>query len=89
MNRARQLATRLNLPEVGGTDAHYGPEIGYAYTLIDSGPRTELVIEAIQKGMCSPAGKAIPWRIRLERQLQKRTKHFLPQNSSHISSETG
>jgi predicted metal-dependent phosphoesterase TrpH len=88
-NRARQLATELGLGQVGGTDAHYGPEIGWAYTVIDSGLRSDLVTEAIRKGMCYPAGKAIPWRFRLEAQFQKRTKRFHPQNNSRAHSETG
>jgi hypothetical protein len=88
-SRARQLAKGLNLGQVGGTDAHYGPEIGWAYTVIDSELRSDLVIEAIRKRMCHPAGNAIPWRLRLERQLQKRTKHFRPQNNSHARFETG
>jgi hypothetical protein len=88
-NRARQLATGFNLGQVGGTDAHYGPEIGWAYTVIDSELRSDRVIEAIRKQMCYAAGRAIPWRFRLARQLQKRTKCLRYQNSAHTCSEIG
>jgi hypothetical protein len=81
-SHARQLAIKLNLGQVGGTDAHYGPEIGSAYTVISSELKSDLVIEAIRKRMCQPAGKAIPWRLRLERQLQKRTKRLRSQNNA-------
>jgi predicted metal-dependent phosphoesterase TrpH len=33
---AKQLASSLRIAQVAGTDAHYGPEIGYAYTLVNS-----------------------------------------------------
>lgn len=79
-NRARQLATRLNLGQVGGTDAHYGPEIGHAYTVINSDLSPDRVIEAIRKRMCHAAGKPIPWRLRVEGQLQKRIKRLRFQN---------
>jgi hypothetical protein len=84
VNRARQLATEFNLGQVGGTDAHYGPEIGWAYTVIGSELRLDRVIEAIRKRMCYPAGKAIPWRFRLERQLQKRIRRFSSQNQRSV-----
>jgi hypothetical protein len=82
--RARQIATRLNLGEVGGTDAHYGPEIGCAYTVINSELSLDVVIEAIRKGMCHAAGRAIPWRLRLEREFQKRTRRSRSRNEGNV-----
>ncbi len=64
---SRKLASRLNLPQVAGSDAHYGPEIGSAYTLIDANPEVEEVVQAIKEGATTPYGKAIPWRLRVER----------------------
>lgn len=69
VKRAKRIATRLQVAQVGGTDAHYGPEIGCAYTAIDSELKVGRVIEAIRKCRCFPVGKAIPWRLRLEKQL--------------------
>jgi predicted metal-dependent phosphoesterase TrpH len=74
VRRAKQIATGLQVAQVGGTDAHYGPEIGCAYTVIDSELKADRVIEAIRKCRCSPVGKAIPWRLRLERQLLMRKR---------------
>ena len=54
--KAHQLAERLKLPKVAGTDAHYGPVIGQAYTLIDSEPNVEAILKAIKNGHCKPAG---------------------------------
>jgi predicted metal-dependent phosphoesterase TrpH len=66
--KANQLAERLSLPKVAGTDAHYGPVIGQAYTLIDSETNVEAVVKAIANGQCKPAGTAISLLMRLENQ---------------------
>ena len=63
----RKLAVRLNLPQIAGSDAHYGPEIGFAYTLINADPEVDEIVHAIKKGRTVPLGKAIPWRLRLKR----------------------
>jgi predicted metal-dependent phosphoesterase TrpH len=67
-HKAHLLAEKLKLPKVAGTDAHYGPVIGQAYTLIDSEADLESVIKAIANGQCEPAGKAISLALRLENQ---------------------
>jgi predicted metal-dependent phosphoesterase TrpH len=66
--KAHQLAERLRLPKVAGTDAHYAPVIGQAYTLIDSEANVEAVVKAITAGQCEPAGTAISLFMRLENQ---------------------
>ncbi len=63
----RKLATRLNLPQTAGSDSHYAPEIGTAYTLIEADPNVDDVIKAIEKGATIPLGKQIPWKVRLRR----------------------
>lgn len=69
VKQARRLASNLGVPQVAGTDAHYAPEIGYAYTLVDAELKTEEVIKAISKGSCRPHGKAIPWKIRVKKEI--------------------
>jgi predicted metal-dependent phosphoesterase TrpH len=69
VRNSRQLALNLGIPQVGGTDAHYGPEIGFAYTLIDSELNVDRAIKAIGKGMCQPFGRAIPWKLRLRKEF--------------------
>ncbi len=66
--QAHQLAERLKLPKVAGTDAHYGPVIGQAYTLINSEADVEAMVKAIANGKCEPAGTAISLSMRLENQ---------------------
>ena len=66
--KANQLAERLKLPRVAGTDAHYGPVIGQAYTLIDAEPKVEAIVKAIANGQCEPAGSSISLFMRLENQ---------------------
>jgi predicted metal-dependent phosphoesterase TrpH len=69
-SKANQLAERLKLPKVAGTDAHYGPVIGQAYTLIESEANVEAIVKAITNGHCAPAGTAIPLFMRLKNQVR-------------------
>ena len=66
--QAHQLAERLRLPKVAGTDAHYAPVIGQAYTLINSDADVEAMVKAISNGQCEPAGTAMSLAMRLENQ---------------------
>jgi predicted metal-dependent phosphoesterase TrpH len=74
-SKAHQLAERLKLPKVAGTDAHYGPVIGQAYTVIDSEPNVEAIVKAIKNGHCKPAGTGVSLRLRLGHQLRFLWKH--------------
>ncbi|WP_277555075.1 PHP domain-containing protein [Halobaculum limi] len=56
-DRTRRLADRLDLPLVGGSDAHYPVEVGRAYTAVDLGddpltPRS--VAAAVRDGRVDP-----------------------------------
>jgi predicted metal-dependent phosphoesterase TrpH len=62
----QKIATRLNLPQTAGSDSHYGPEIGAAYTVIEADMDVDEIVRAIRKGATVPVGKPIPWRMRLE-----------------------
>jgi predicted metal-dependent phosphoesterase TrpH len=66
--KANQLAKQLKLPRVGGTDAHYGPVIGQAYTLIDAEANVDAIVKAITNGLCEPVGTAISVFMRFENQ---------------------
>jgi len=67
-SKANQLAERLKLPKVAGTDAHYGPVIGQAYTLIDSEANVEAILKAIANGRCKPEGTGMSLKLRLRHQ---------------------
>jgi len=75
--KAAEIADRFGLSRVAGTDAHYAPAIGYAYTLIDAEPRVDAISKAIAKGLCKPFGNAIPATLRLEKQVQFLKKKLL------------
>jgi predicted metal-dependent phosphoesterase TrpH len=68
--KALELSERLRLPKVAGTDAHYGPVIGRAYTLIDAEPTVESMIAAIVKGKCEPKGEGLSPSLRIENQAR-------------------
>jgi predicted metal-dependent phosphoesterase TrpH len=67
--RGEKLALQLGKAQTAGSDAHYGPEIGCAYTLVEAELEFEDVVKALTKGLCKPFGRAIPLRIRLEREV--------------------
>jgi len=68
--KAMEIAQKLNLPCVGGTDSHYGPTIGYGYTVIDSEPNVDAIAKAIVNGKCQPFGQPVPLTLNLERQYK-------------------
>jgi predicted metal-dependent phosphoesterase TrpH len=69
VRRSEELASRLGIPRVAGSDAHYGPEIGCAYTEVKAELVVQDIISAIKKGMCQPFGKGIPVGMRLRREF--------------------
>jgi hypothetical protein len=83
VRNAKRLALNLGIAQVAGTDAHYGPQIGCAYTLIDSQLKVDGVIDAISNRKCQPFGRAIPWRLRLKKEFL-----MLKKNSGSESEKT-
>ena len=69
VRRSGEIASRLGIARVAGSDAHYGPEIGYAYTLVNAESEVDEVVNAIRKGLCSPHGRAIPLTMRFKKEL--------------------
>jgi predicted metal-dependent phosphoesterase TrpH len=72
--RSGELASRLGISRVAGSDAHYAPEIGYAFTVVEAEHDIRAIIDAIKKGKCEPCGKAIPLPLRLRREFHKLMK---------------
>lgn len=69
---AQETAERLNLSRVAGTDAHFGPQIGYGYTVIDAEDTTvEAVCKAILAGNCQPFGQPVPPKLNFELTLAR------------------
>ena len=61
VKKAEEKAQKYNLSRVAGTDAHFGPQIGYGYTEINAqAPTVEAIMAAIVEGKCSPHGGAVP-----------------------------
>ncbi|WP_135305207.1 PHP domain-containing protein [Haloarcula amylovorans] len=53
--RVRKLAESLDLPLVGGSDAHYPFEVGRAHTMVDAEESTpEAIVGAIRDGRVGP-----------------------------------
>lgn len=67
VKESMKIASRLGKPRLAGSDAHYGPEIGCAYTVVNAEPNVDDLVKAISKGLCQPFGNSIPWAIRLKR----------------------
>jgi predicted metal-dependent phosphoesterase TrpH len=71
VQKAEEAAKRLGLSRVAGTDAHYAPQIGSAYTVMDAELNLDAITKAIVDGRCQPVGQAVPWVLNLEQQLQR------------------
>jgi hypothetical protein len=69
VKESMKIASRLGKPRLAGSDAHYGPEIGCAYTVVSAEPNVDDLVKAISKGLCQPFGNSIPWAIRLKRMI--------------------
>jgi predicted metal-dependent phosphoesterase TrpH len=67
VRKAEEVAARFKLPRVAGTDAHYAPAIGYAYTLVDAELSVDAIVKAIAAGCCQPFGVPVPLRLKLEK----------------------
>ena len=65
----KMFAEGLGLPQTGGSDSHYAPEIGSAYTVVETNSDVDEVVEAVKRGASFPVGKGVPWKIRLERAM--------------------
>jgi predicted metal-dependent phosphoesterase TrpH len=75
VKRNEQIALALGKPRVAGSDAHYGPEIGLAYTLVDAESKVDEVVKAVSKGMCQPFGGATPLGLRLKKMIAVRMRN--------------
>jgi predicted metal-dependent phosphoesterase TrpH len=72
IKKATQTAGRLKLARVAGTDAHYGPQIGYGYTVIEaSEPSVEAIVKAIVEGHCQPFGEPVPISLNIMQEFQR------------------
>jgi predicted metal-dependent phosphoesterase TrpH len=70
---------------VAGTDAHYGPQIGYGYTVIDAKEATvEAVVRAIVEGYCQARGRQVPMVLNVQQQFQ-RLKRMVKKTALELS----
>ena len=72
VKKATQTAERLGLSRVAGTDAHYGPQIGYGYTVIEAEEaNVESIAKAIVEGNCQPFGEPVPVTLNLMMEFER------------------
>jgi predicted metal-dependent phosphoesterase TrpH len=85
VEKAKETADRLKLSRVAGTDAHYGPQIGYGYTELETTEASvEAVCEAIMKRRCQGFGQAVPARLNLEMELG-RIRRMITRKPPHLA----
>ncbi|MCL2359245.1 MAG: CehA/McbA family metallohydrolase [Nitrososphaerota archaeon] len=72
VKKAQEAAECYKLSRVAGTDAHYGPQIGYGYTEIEAKSATvDAIADAIVAGHCSPHGQSVPIFLNIEQQIAR------------------
>ena len=64
---SKRFAEGLDLPQIGGSDSHYAPEIGSAYTVVEADLDVDEIVGAIKRGATFPRGSGISLKTRLER----------------------
>jgi predicted metal-dependent phosphoesterase TrpH len=70
VRKAEETAKKLHLPRVAGTDAHYGPQIGSGYTVIEADePNVEAIAKAIVHGDCQPFGRPVSVLLNLQQEV--------------------
>ena len=85
VKKAEETAERLKLSRVAGTDAHYGPQIGYGYTVIESEEASvDAIAKAIVEGNCQPFGQVVPFTLNLMMEL-KRVKRMVTKEPPHLT----
>lgn len=84
VKKAEESAKTFGLSRVAGTDAHYGPQIGYAYTAIEADePTVEAILKAVVDGRCQAFGEPVPAVLNIQQQflrLRRMIKKFSPTN---------
>jgi predicted metal-dependent phosphoesterase TrpH len=84
VRKAREAAEKFKLSQVAGTDAHYGPQIGYGYTIIDDTEATvDAVVKAIAEGHCQAQGRQVPIVLNVQQQIQ-RLKRMVKKSASEL-----
>jgi predicted metal-dependent phosphoesterase TrpH len=82
IKKAEAAAKLHHLHRVAGTDSHYGPMIGCAYTAIEAEEASvDAVCRAIVEGKCQPFGAAVPAVLNVELELA-RIKRMIKKNSN-------
>lgn len=78
VKKAQEIASTLKISQVAGSDAHYAPEIGSAYTLVNIEAELDCdeIFKAIKQGLCQPFGNAIPLMLRLKREILALKRKF-------------
>jgi predicted metal-dependent phosphoesterase TrpH len=76
VRQSERVALHFGKARVAGSDAHYGPEIGWAHTLVEAELDAEGVVRAISKGLCQPFGRAIPLTVRLKKMIALGGRRF-------------
>ena len=72
VKKAEEKTKQLRLSRVAGTDAHFGPQIGYGYTVIEAEEASvEAIAKAIVEGKCQPFGQAVPFTLNLQQELHR------------------
>ena len=73
---SKRFAAGLGLPQTGGSDSHYAPEIGAAYTMVEADSDVDEIVCAIKKGAVYPMGHGIPLSVRLGRTALRLKRKF-------------
>ena len=73
--RAKEIADRLDLAKIAGTDAHIPQSIGLAYAVLDAEPTIEGIMQAILEKKSQAFGYPLPISFRIKKQFMVLNKY--------------
>ena len=74
--RARNLALKRNIPEIGSSDAHFLEAIGSCVTELEANFSYESIIESILSGKTNVFGDRTPLPLILKEVINKKIKRM-------------
>jgi predicted metal-dependent phosphoesterase TrpH len=75
-DKATEIAEKLNLAQIAGTDAHNPQSIGLAYAVLEAEPNIKDIIKAILEKRSQAFGKPLPISARVKQQFLLLNKYL-------------
>lgn len=76
IKKAVEIAKKLNLAQIAGTDAHTPQSIGLAHTVLEAEPNIDSIMKAILEKRCQAYGQPVPFSLKIRHQFMLIKKYL-------------